>query len=237
MNYGRNTEDVINVLDTENLSYYIHWLMKWHRTTDTLLVWNAMPEHDKIDNELADRYVNFLVSQKEISIAAKIWQKFTGIEGISNSDFETPLSRKGFGWRYSDGKDREWKVQRLSQNPVNGNYALRISFTGGKNINFNHLNQIVPVQPLKNYKISYWWRSQNITTDQRPFIEISGYDCKSGFTKSQMIPASTEWQEQTLSFSTPENCRAVVVKIRRNKSRRFDAKIEGQMWLDSFHLN
>jgi hypothetical protein len=196
-----------------------------------------MAESDKFDNQLSDRYINFLVSQKDIHNAAKIRNKHSGIEGITNPDFEAPLSKKGFGWRYSNGKDREWNIQRLPQNPVNGKYALRISFAGDKNTNFKHLSQIVPVQALKDYRISYWWRSENITTDQRPYLEIRSFDGKSSLTKSPMIQSSTKWQEQTLLFSTPENCQAIVIRIRRNRSHRFDSKIEGQMWLDNFNLN
>jgi len=236
MECRRNTADVINVLNFDNLPFYLEWLMKWHRTSDTLLVWNAMAESDKIDNQLADRYMNFLVSQKDIGNAAKIRQKFTDIEGITNPGFETPLSRKGFGWRYGQGKNREWDVKRLQQNPLNGNYALRISFFGEKNIQFYHFSQIVPVQPLKSYQISYWWRSENITTDKRPYLEIRSFEGKSVLTKSPMIQSSAKWQAQRLSFLTPEHCQAIVIRVRRDRSHRFDSKIEGQMWLDNFHL-
>jgi hypothetical protein len=44
------------------------------------------------------------------------------------------------------------------------------------------------------------------------------------------------WHTETLEFTPPEECNAVVVRLRRLKSRRFDSKIAGTLWLDDFKL-
>ena len=41
---------------------------------------------------------------------------------------------------------------------------------------------------------------------------------------------------ETLEFTPPEECHAVVVRLRRLPSRRFDSKIAGTLWLDDFKL-
>jgi hypothetical protein len=44
------------------------------------------------------------------------------------------------------------------------------------------------------------------------------------------------WHTETLEFAPPEECNAVVVRLRRLKSHRFDSKIGGTLWLDDFKL-
>jgi hypothetical protein len=51
-----------------------------------------------------------------------------------------------------------------------------------------------------------------------------------------MIRGTNIWKKEELVFTTPEGCEAVVVRLRRNPSRRLDAKIEGDLWLDDFRL-
>jgi hypothetical protein len=51
-----------------------------------------------------------------------------------------------------------------------------------------------------------------------------------------MIKGTNLWHTETLEFTPPEECNAVVVRLRRLPSRRFDSKIAGTLWLDDFKL-
>ncbi|MBW2248852.1 MAG: hypothetical protein JRF62_17075, partial [Deltaproteobacteria bacterium] len=77
---------------------------------------------------------------------------------------------------------------------------------------------------------------KNITTDQGPFVDIYGYDCKGVYFKGPMMLDTHPWQEQDMEFTVPQACQAVVVRVRRRKSHRFDNKISGILWLDDFKL-
>jgi hypothetical protein len=105
-----------------------------------------------------------------------------------------------------------------------------------ENISFHHFYQIVPVVPLQPYRLSYRWKSKWITTDQGPFVEIYGYDQKGLHHKGPMIKGTNLWHTETLEFTPPEKCNAVVIRLRRLKSRRFDSKIAGTLWLDDFKI-
>jgi hypothetical protein len=187
-----------------------------------------------VDDHLYDRYVHFLISRREIQRAAAIRKQHIGDEGITYPGFEYPLSNRGFGWRLDSGE--HWNIQRVGFQKIEGNYSLQIRFSGNENIHFHHLRQIVPVLPGKDYEISFWWRSRNLTTDQLPFIEVIGFDCKNSYWKSEMIPFTAGWQKETIFFSVPEECHAVTVRLRRQVSHRFDSKISGEIWLDQFNL-
>ncbi len=234
MHVGMNAEKMAGVLDDGNLAHYLLWLMKWRRTEESLYVYQQMVEKTTVDDDLQERFINYLVSQKELAYASKMWKEYAGIDGIMNPGFEKPISRVAFDWR--QGNDPDWDMWRVDSETVEGYYALEISFSGKNNINFHHLSQIVPVSSGKTYRLTYEWQSRNITTDQRPFVEIYGYDCKGLYEKSEMIPANTDWRQDAITFLTPEDCRAVVVRLRRKESHRFDSKIAGRLWLDNFSI-
>jgi hypothetical protein len=113
---------------------------------------------------------------------------------------------------------------------------LRVFFAGYKNISFGNLYQIVPVEPLKSYRLTYRWRSEKITTDQGPFVEIYGYDQKGLYRKGPMIRGTNDWLAEAIEFIPPEGCQAIIVRLRRHPSHRFDCNIAGTLWLDDFRL-
>jgi len=40
-----------------------------------------------------------------------------------------------------------------------------------------------------------------------------------------------------MEFTVPEDCHAVVIRLHRRPSNRFDNKIAGMLWLDDFKLD
>jgi tetratricopeptide (TPR) repeat protein len=234
MHLSSDSAMALKILEIQNRPYYLCWLMKWNRTDDTFQVWRAIAEKQIADDDLFQRYINYLISQKEIRQAAMIRKEYTGLDGLSNPGFELPLSNKGFDWRIRTGA--HWEIQRTRSGVIEGDYALQIIFFGNENINFQHLSQIMPVLPEKTYKFTFWWRSKDLTTDQRPFVEIRGLECKNGYWKSDMVPANSDWKQQILLFSIPKSCNAAAIGVRRTPSHRFDNKISGVLLLDHFEM-
>jgi hypothetical protein len=234
MHLSSDSTMALKILEIQNRPYYLRWLMKWNRTEDTFQVWRAVAEKQIADDDLFQRYINYLISQKEIRQAAMIRKEYTGLDGLSNPGFELPLSNKGFDWHIRTGA--HWEIQRTRSGVIEGDYALQIIFFGNENINFQHLSQIVPVLPEKTYRFTFWWRSKDLTTDQRPFLEIRGLDCKNGYWKSDMVPANSDWKQQILIFSIPKSCNAAAIGVKRTPSHRFDNKISGELLLDHFEM-
>ena len=67
-------------------------------------------------------------------------------------------------------------------------------------------------------------------------MDIYGYDCKGISFKGPMMLGTHPWQEQDIEFTVPQDCHAVVVRLRRRPSHRFDNKISGTLWIDDFKL-
>jgi len=210
--------------------------MRWGRVDATATVWQRIVKEGQPDPDIVLQYTHFLVGKKKVLAARDIWHKFNETVGMTNAGFEKEITRRGFDWRYSEDKKENWEIRRVISAASDEFHALRIWFAGEENISFHHLYQIVPVKPLQPYRLSYRWKSKWITTDQGLFVEIYGYDQKGLHHKGPMIKGTNLWHTETLEFTAPEECNAVVVRLRRLPSRRFDSKIAGTLWLDDFKL-
>jgi hypothetical protein len=236
IHFGGDVAAAITVLDPGNLALYLDWLMRWGMTENSLVVWQKIRENEKPDAELGLKYAHFLLGEKRVAESISVWQEYLSLDGMTNAGFENEITQRGFDWRHWGDKDDNWTIERLNREIYEGKYALRISFAGRQNISFQNIYQIVPVIPLERLRLSYAWKSDGITTDQGPFIEIVGYD-QNGFSQSgPTITGTHAWREEAIEFQVPAGCRAVVVRVRRRSSHRFDSKIKGSFWLDNFRL-
>ncbi len=234
---GGNAVRSVEVLDSENLTPFLEWLMRWGRVDDAEFVWDAMAETGIQDQDIRAKYVHFLVGKKQVLRATKIHRAGGGpAEGLTNPGFEDEISGRGFNWRYTPNNKGKWTIRQTLFGAFSGTHCLKIMFEGRENISFGHLYQIVPVDPVTDYRLTYRWRSRDLTTDQGPLVDIYGYDCKGFYRNGPMMLGTHTWREQKIEFTVPEDCRAVVVRLYRRSSRRFDSKIGGTLWLDDFKL-
>jgi len=233
---NNNVDAVLSSLAEPCRAAYLEWLMHWNRIQEARKAWTMMPDKDRDDPSLRARYVHFLVQHKQIADARLLWKDRLGDEGITNPGFEKELLLGGFGWRSRKHPNDLWIAKRSRDLEAIANHVMKVSFFGKENVAFHHLYQIVAVVPLQSYRLSYRYRMQNITTDQGPFVEVYGYDCRSFHHKGPMMLGSGDWNRQTIEFSVPEPCSAVVLRLRRLPSQRFDNKIDGTLWLDDFRL-
>ncbi len=233
---GADVTATLGVLNPENLIAYLNWLMRWGMSADSLAVWQKICQNGKPDTELAMQYAHFLLNQMQVTEAMAVWQEYHSLDGVTNPGFEKEITQRGFDWRYGEDKSGDWRIERVNQGAFEGQHALRISFSGQRNITFQNLFQIVPVVPSKRFRLHYSWKSENISTDQGPFVEIAGYDQDGFYQSGPMITGTHEWRRESIEFRPPAGCRAVVVRVRRHPSRRFDSKIKGVLWLDNFRL-
>jgi hypothetical protein len=233
---GGDVTAAVTVLAPDNLVLYLNWLMRWGMTENSLTVWQKIHENGKPNAEIGLQYAHFLLDKKHVAESISVWQEYISLEGMTNGGFESDITQRGFDWRHWSDKGAKCTIERVNQGAYEGSYALRISFAGRQNISFQNIYQIVPVSPMERLRLSYAWRSDGITTDQGPFVEISGYD-QNGLSQSgPMITGTHKWREASIEFRPPAGCRAVVVRVRRRSSHRFDSKIKGSLWLDNFRL-
>ena len=237
VNTSYDTGRALALLDRGSRQAYLEWLMRWKRGEDAQTTWKAIEADGDVTDALLLDYVNFLVSQKDVAPAAAIWRQHTGLRGIVNAGFEDEIMGRGFGWRMPRDRDEKvWQGRRVYGQSNRGTHALRVSFLGKENLEWRNIYQIVPVTPETSYQLTYWWKSKSITTDQGPFVEIYSYDVRGLYKKGPMAVGSRDWEQVSVVFTAPEDCHAVVLRLRRKESLRFDNKIQGVLWVDDFEL-
>ena len=92
-------------------------------------------------------------------------------------------------------------------------------------------NQIVPLTGGKRYQFSAMAKSKKLTTNERPFFDIYGFQCKAPSAATEMVGPDQDWTEMKVAFEVPADCHAMVVRLHRKESNHIDSKISGQLWL------
>jgi hypothetical protein len=224
------------ILEPENHPAYLQWAIRWKRLDAARAAWHALPPGQRADSELLSDYVHFLLAKEQFREAAAVWREETGIEGVTNGGFEEETTRKGFDWRMGKDRSGHWDLRRDPGAGRKGGAALRVRFDGQANVSFHHLSQVVAVTPETPCRIRFWWRDKGLTTDQLPFVEVFGYRTKGLYVRGPMLEDARQWRQMEIAFTPPAGCYAVMVRLRRKPSDRFDNKIRGSLWLDDVEL-
>lgn len=199
--------------------FYIDRLLSRNRISEALRVWNnVLP---KVGTGLAD------ARMKE---GAPGGQKTEAQNLVWNGSFENEMLRGGFDWRYPEIPEVQFQID--INNRMDGLKSLRVTFAGA-NVSSGYLNQIVPIPKPGSYRLDFCLRTDELTTDQTPYVSIRGFPNANGAAgRSSLFPATTPWSKVSVQFLAKEGCKAVQLSLERNSSSKFDNKIKGSLWLD-----
>ncbi|SDP71234.1 hypothetical protein [Desulforhopalus singaporensis] len=229
----KTADDLLANVGEDNLIHLFNYGVRTSRPDLALSFWQDMVNGgvDYRDGELL-ALIDMLLRENRVADAGGIWHsRFFPEEALYNGDFTQPLLKKGFGWRLNTSHDYEYRVEPVPQNGVAGIVHLR--FKGWKNINFAHLYQIVPLSRGQHYTFAVDMKSRSLSTNERPFWEITGYKCDGAKTAvtDMAAPNSDDYESYSVDFTVPDECAAVMVRLRRKPSNHLDNKISGQLWL------
>ena len=120
---------------------------------------------------------------------------------VFNGDFEQQPSNDGFDWRKSDAPHP--RVDFAAGNPHSGNHSMGVDFTVGRNETYLLAYQWLSLQPNSHYILSAYVRSDSITSDSGPKLEIYDPMCRTCLdATSETTVGTTPWHEIHLEFST-----------------------------------
>ncbi len=229
-------EDLIENIGRENIMHLFNYCVRKNLPQKALSFWQMIPSRgvDWQEKE-ALALIDMLLRTGNVAKAGNIWRShFNSKNIVYNGNFSEKFLRRAFGWRA--GKNKGF-AQRFEHIPGDDSVRnLHYRFKGWDNLNFSHLSQIVPLEPRKEYQLTAELKSERLTTDQRPFLEVYGYKCKMAYARSEMIEPDQDWAEYKVNFGVPGECSAVVVRLRRKESRHIDNKLAGKMWLREFRI-
>jgi len=199
-------------------------LLAINRVEDALRVWKEALQ--KADESFAD--------------SRFVWEG-TGIRPaepsvnlVWNGSFEDEILGGGFDWRYSATADVE-SATDLSDK-IDGLKSLRLTF-GGTNINLSNLRQIVPILVPGSYLFEFYAKTENLTTDQRPYILIQGFpETQAATLKTEFLPESSHWQKYSFPFAVKAGAKALEIVLRRDPSQKLGNQLKGSLWLDKVSI-
>lgn len=228
---------------------YLNYLLATRRLNETQAVWDRIAaDPRKFPAGSAAFYMDVLISTHQADQAVKVWTSLrekglipatdesTPQNLVENGDFENALLGFGFDWRVAG---------------VNGVYvglddsayhsaakSLLIQFPGNQNVEYHNVYQFVPVSPNQHYHLSAFMKTQGITTDSGPSIEVKdAYNpVLLDLYTHQLTGTSPAWMPLTLDFKTGPKTSLIVVAVARVASQKFDNMIAGRVWIDDVKL-
>jgi len=196
----------------------------------------------KPDRNETLRHIEFLISRGDGDEAFKVWKARLQEEGISISDSDL-ITNGGFEKEKILGGGFDWKIEKVPGAEISfdpsiafeGKSSLKIVFNGKENVDFHHLYQFVSLKPNNEYVLKAIMKTQALTTKSGLKIEISGIG-PAFYKASDPLVGDNEWRELMVAFRTPHHSQGGLVRIRRERTDKYDRFISGTVWIDNFSL-
>jgi hypothetical protein len=220
---------------------------------------NRFPERFSADVSAAFPYIDALLAKNRVEDAFRVWgeslekhamnrgrlrleQQFATnsatdptVNLVWNGSFEDEILNGGFDWRQQETDEAEIRIDRTVH--VDGLSSLKVAFNKS-NIDFSHLSQILPTPTAGNYRLQYYLRTLNLTTDQRPYFAIeSSPHPQDTILHTESFPSLSSWKKYSFPFKVNPGIKAVKLSLRRFPSEKFDNRIQGSLWLDNVSIH
>lgn len=163
---------------------------------------------------------------------ARIGPRNPDLNLVTNGDFEYDIVNGGLDWRI---------VPRggalVAVDGGEGRRALRITFDGSSNLDYDQVFQYVPVQPNARYAFAGRMRVQGITTDSGPRFQIrDGYSPDRVFAATENLVGDSGWLDERTQFRTGGDSQLLLISVARPASEKFESQISGSVWIDDVSL-
>jgi tetratricopeptide (TPR) repeat protein len=226
--------------DPSSFKQYLSYL---YEVGDKELVQKAWEKREafavKLDRKETLRHIEFLISRGELNEAFQIWRARLREEGLSLSYEDDLITNGGFENEKILGGGFDWKIEKVpgaeilfdSSTAMEGKNSLKIVFNGKENVNFHHVYQFISLKPDTEYLLKANMRTQALTTKSGLKMEISGIGA-AFYKATETLVGDNEWKEVMVAFRTPPQSQGGLVRIRRERTDKFDRYISGTIWID-----
>jgi hypothetical protein len=206
--------------------------------------WQKRDSFDfKPDRNETLQHIEFLIARNELNEAYSIWKARLHDEGLSFPSDGNLMTNSGFEMEKILGGGFDWKIDKApgvevsfdSMTAFEGKRSLKIVFNGKENIDFSHIYQFVSMKANTEYLLKANIKTKRITTKSGLKIEILGVG-PAFYHASETSIGDHEWKELVVTFRTPAQSQGGLMRVRREKTDKFDRFISGTVWLDNFSL-
>ena len=228
---------------------YLNFLIGSKRLPETQAVWKRiLTAPSQFQPQQASNYIDSLMNNRMPSEAFSAWVDLekkgivrysaasTGHDLMTNGNFEDDMLNMGFAWRITKLEDVYAGLDTSTYHSPG--HALLIQFTGRQNLNYRHVYQYVKVAPKRSYRLQAFMKTDGITTDSGPRLEVRDAYDPSALDKSteDLTGSSQGWIPLLLDFKTGPKTELIVVSITRIPSQKLDNLIAGKVWVDDVRL-
>jgi tetratricopeptide (TPR) repeat protein len=197
----------------------------------------------EIEREETLKHIDFLISQREIQDAFKVWKGRLREEGRATPADHDLVTDGGFEQERGFGRGFDWRINNVTGAEIShdssiayeGNKSLKIVFNGKENVDFHQVFQYVPLKSDTEYMLKAYMKTKGITTRSGLKIEVSGIN-QGVYQAAESLIGDNDWKEMVASFRTAANSPGGLVRIRRERTDKFDRFISGTVWIDNIQL-
>jgi len=207
-----------------------------------LAVWQRLVGLDQpFDLPRSFPFIDELIHSDRAEDARAVWRGALSAAGLPhddppngsllwNGDFSRNFSNGGLDWRWTDVLGANFSFDSVPSGK--GSRAVRLDFTGGRNLELAAPAQYVAVEPGRSYHFRALMRTDLITTESG--MRFSIVDPNHGgavATGTDNFTGSHDWTAVETDLVTPPETHFLLVRLRRNPSRLFDSKLAGTAWI------
>ncbi|MCL6566849.1 MAG: tetratricopeptide repeat protein [Acidobacteriia bacterium] len=226
---------------TEVLLDYLDFLAATDRADEAEAIWALLlAQGEKFAPQRVFPYLDLLLRSRRTAALQLAWQRLYPApapagELITNGSFEQEAWNAGLDWHIYAAEGARAAIE--AGTAQQGQRALVIRFDGRQNVHFTHVFQHVPVMAEAQYRFVAWVRSEAVTTDRGPQLEIFDPDAPQRLRWTTPAMTGTHpWTELSLELRTGRQTSILVVRVTRLPSHRLDNRIAGTFWLDAVSL-
>jgi len=189
------------------------------------------------------RHIEFLINSGDLGEAFRVWRETLKAEGIEGPSDENLITNPSFEKKELLGGGFDWRVEKVSGAEVSfdnkdffeGKSCLKIVFNGKENIDFYHVFQYVAWKPDTEYLLKARLKTRDLTTKSGIKIEVLSMDGKFR-ASSEGLTGNNDWREVLFPFRSPKGSKGGMVRLRRERTEKFDRYISGVVWVDNVSL-
>lgn len=229
---------------------YLNFLTAHQSFPDAEPVWERIVHNPKsFDPHKASGYMDALLRTGHAGAAYRVWTDLQGkglvrtppggpnVNLVTNGDFEDPLLNMGFGWRIQNTPGVYAGLDTSTFHSPG--HSLLVQFSGNRNLDYHQVFQFVKVSPHHTYDLDAFMKTQGITSDSGPRLQVvDAYNTHALDKSTQGMTGTTGgWNPLNMEFTTGPKTQLLLVSLVRPPSKAdYNTGIKGKVWLDDVQI-
>ncbi len=211
-------------------------------TAGAAKVWDALiATNQPFEQRQAYDYIKYSLLHKDVDQAVRVWKEIANRfklgaylpsreNLIANGNFDLTVLNAGFDWQYE--KQASVHLSFDTSEHHAGRRSVQIVFDG-PGISDAGIRQLVPVQPGTTYDFSGYYKNEEMEGAGAPHFTIQDAYSQTILYESEELKNSGFWKSTGGEFTTPPDCKLIVLHIRRVPE---GSPMRGTLWVGDFRL-